>query len=93
MTPLFLAMLLTAADPAAMSAQSGAPAQAAKPAKDPNKLICRHEEQIGTNIKVKKCMTQADWEKQEEAVRQYFDDAQANGSVHTARVSSGAPGG
>ena len=90
MTPFIFAMLLAAADPTPATPVHSA--AAAKAANDPNKLVCRSEEKIGTNIRIKRCMTQADWEKQEEAVRQYFQDAHANGAVHTARVSSGQPG-
>ena len=99
MTPLILAALLAAADPSA-AAPAGAPAPAtasapAKPdkVKDPNKPVCRLEDQIGSNIHIKKCMTEAQWEQQDEATRQYFQDASDNGGIHTAHVSSGAPGG
>ncbi len=61
--------------------------------KDPNKPVCRLEEKIGSNILVKKCMTEAQWQQQDEATRQYFQDASDNGGIHTAHVSSGAPGG
>jgi len=99
MTPFILAVLLAAADPSATApASAQAPASSpsqAKPdkTKDPNKPVCRLEDQIGSNIRVKKCMTQAQWEQQDEIVRQYFQDAGDNGGVHTAHVSSGAPGG
>ena len=100
MTPLVLAVLLAAADPGAgqsVNAQpastAAAPAKPAKPAADPDKLVCRSEEQIGTRVRVRSCKTQAAWDQQEEAVRQYFQDAGDNGGIHTAHVSSGAPGG
>jgi hypothetical protein len=95
MTPLILAALLAAADPSAGQPAS-APAAAA-PAKtssmDPNKMVCRSEEQIGSNIRVRRCQTQAQWESEEEQARQYFQDAHDHGAVNTAHVNSGGPGG
>jgi hypothetical protein len=99
MTPLVLAVLLAAADPGAGQAPGAQapspapPAQAAKPAKDPNKIVCRSEEQVGTRVRVRKCMTQQQWDGQDEQTRQYFQDALDHGALNTAKVNSGQPGG
>jgi|WetSurMetagenome_2_1015567.scaffolds.fasta_scaffold67005_2 hypothetical protein len=87
MTPLVLAAFLAVvADPSAAQTANGQPAppkgQATSPNKDPNKMVCRSEEQVGSNIRVRKCMTQAQWEEQEQEVRQYFEDAQSRGGIN-----------
>ena len=100
MTPLILAVLLAAADPGggqppagAQTTPAPAPASspAAKPAKDPNKRICRLEDQVGSRVQIRKCMTQAQWDGQEEATRQYFQDAQEHGGLNVATVNEGQP--
>ncbi len=99
MTPLILAVLLAAADPGAgqpPSAQAPAPAKAGKPAKDPDKIVCRREDEVGSRVQTKRCMTQAQWDGLDEQTRQYFQDAQEHGGLNVAKPSSqggGGPGG
>jgi hypothetical protein len=98
MTPLVFAVLLAAADPGAgqppvAPAPAPAVAPAHKPATDPNKVVCRWEDQVGTRVQVHRCMTQKQWDDQAEQTRQYFQDAAEHGGLNTARVSSGGPGG
>ncbi len=79
MAPLVLALLLAAADPGAgqpaASQPPSAPPKADNPAVHPNKLVCRSEDVVGTRLQTRKCMTQAQWDQQEEQTRQYFQDA------------------
>jgi hypothetical protein len=99
MTPLVFAVLLAAADPGAgqppaqTAAPTATPAKSDQPAKDPNKIICRREDQVGTRLQTRTCMTQAQWDGLDEQKRQYFQDAQEHGGLNTAKVSSGSPGG
>lgn len=55
-------------DPPANGAEATAPAEnvaQVKPAKDPNRMICRREKEIGSRLNAKKtCMTAREWEEQ-----------------------------
>jgi len=97
MTPLVLAVLLAAADPGAGQPPStqaaSAPAKADKSARDPNKIICRREDQVGTRVQTKRCLTQAQWDGLDEQTRQYFQDAQEHGALNVAKPSSQGSGG
>lgn len=89
MTPILFAILLAAADP---NGGPGSPHATVEPAlvarqhaenvkNGPDKLVCRSEEQEGTRVRARKCMTQAQWDQQEEQVRQYFQDAHDHGGL------------
>ena len=97
MTPLVLAVLLAAADPGAgqppssQSTPASAPAKSDKP--DPNKVVCRREDQAGSRVQTKRCMTQAQWDGLDEQTRQYFQDAQEHGGLNVAKPSSQGGGG
>jgi hypothetical protein len=96
MAPLVLAALLAAvADPSAAQSANGQspPAQGrtASSTKDPNRMVCRSEEQVGTNIRVRTCKTQSQWDSQDEQARQYFEDAQARGGITNAPTNPMAP--
>lgn len=57
--PLLVLAAPVAADPEPQ--QSGS-AEAAKPEKDPDRVICRTQEEIGSRLRKKKvCMTAAQW--------------------------------
>ena len=69
-----LSLALTA-DPAAATAPASAPA--AKPKvdmKDPNRIICRREEIVGSHRPLKICMTKHDWVVAEEQSRSTLKD-------------------
>jgi hypothetical protein len=96
MAPLVLAVLLAVvADPSAAQTANGqappAKSQSSSPAKDPNKVICRSEEQAGSNIRVRTCKTQEQWDSQDEQARQYFEDAQARGALAPPATSTMGP--
>ena len=86
MTPIILAILLAAADPAPGQPTNVAPATvtSAKPQPQAEKLVCRSEEQEGSRVRARKCMTQEQWDRQDELVRQYFQDASEHGSINRA---------
>jgi hypothetical protein len=76
MTPLVLAAALTmlaandasnpAAAPPPKPAASAAPsAPAAKPADDPDKVVCREEPVTGSRFTRRICMTKAEWDDHE----------------------------
>jgi hypothetical protein len=93
MTPLVLAAFLAViADPSAAQTANGQSPPAKTQTKDPNKMVCRSEEQVGSNIRVRKCMTQAQWEEQEAEVRQYFEDAQSRGGINSGPPPNPAAG-
>ena len=90
MTPIIFAILLAAADPAQGQATPVAPAtvtgtKAPTVTKPPaEKLVCRSEEQEGSRVRTRKCMTQAQWDQQDELVRQYFQDVSDHGAINRA---------
>ncbi len=92
MTPLVLAILLAAADPGpgapGAPQPAAAPAKAVKSAPDPDKVVCRTEEQIGSRMLNRKCMTQRQWDALDEQTRQYFQDASDRGARN---IPSGNP--
>jgi len=73
-----LLSLALSADPAASApAPAATPAPAAKPAKDmkdPNRIICRREEVVGSHRPQKTCMTKHDWDVAEEQSRRILKE-------------------
>jgi predicted secreted protein len=73
-------MLLLFVETAALAmAQAATPSAAtpAKPAKDPNEIVCEKQEQLGSRLSVKKvCMTRAEWAERRLQDRQAIDKAQ-----------------
>jgi hypothetical protein len=75
-------MITTAAalliGPAPALAQTSPPAQqAAKPAKDPNEIICEKQEVIGTRLASEKiCKTRAEWAEERRASRMSVEKTQ-----------------
>lgn len=59
-------------------AQSAQPAQqTAKPAKDPNEIVCEKQEVIGSRLNFQKiCKTRAEWTEERRASRMDLDKAQ-----------------
>jgi hypothetical protein len=91
-----LALLLAAADtsgqaPAAVTPASSTPASApAKPADNPNKVVCKVTDNIGSRIQGRTCKTQAQWDADEEALRHLFSDVRAKTTL--TNNSPGASG-
>jgi invasion protein IalB len=83
-----IAIVLMAALAAPAAAQNAAPTQATAPAasKDPNRIICERQEEIGSRIAAKKvCKTAAEWQLERQQQR---DDVtkfqqQATGQGHS----------
>jgi hypothetical protein len=73
----FLSVALIASfslSPAAFAAESGTK----KDKKDPDRLICRSEEVLGSRLaKNKRCLTAAQWDEERRAQRTLIDRAQA----------------
>jgi invasion protein IalB len=61
-------------------AQAAQPAQAqqtAKPAKDPNEIVCEKQEEIGTRLSTQRvCKTRAEWAEERRANRMDVDKVQ-----------------
>jgi len=95
MTSLVLAMLLAATVPGAATPDLGQPvvvtAKPAKPAADPDKVVCRSEETVGSRMRSRKCMTQRQWEAQDEQTRQYFQDVEDRGGQNIPSGNAMAP--
>ena len=95
MTPLILVLLLAAADPGAGTPGAGQPpaasAKPGKPAADPDKVVCRTEEQVGSRMMHRKCMTQRQWESQDEQTRQYLQDVEDRGGQNIPSGNAMAP--
>ena len=73
-------------------AQTAPAAQSAPPAtakdKDPNRIICEREDEIGTRLGGKKvCKTAAEWQQQRQQQRETLEGVQRQGT------STGLPGG
>lgn len=77
----FAAALLAADTPAAAEAAK-APAAATKPAvADKNAQVCKREAALGTRMKTRVCMTQAEWDQRKQDARNDVDAAQRNRSL------------
>ena len=67
---------------AALFATSGAPAvaqqqQGAKPARDPNEIVCERQEELGSRIATQRvCKTRAQWAEERRVSREDIDKAQ-----------------
>jgi hypothetical protein len=65
----------------ALQAAPPAPAKAANPAKDPNRIICEREDEIGSRLGGKKvCKTAADWAEERRLHRENLEKAQQMGT-------------
>jgi hypothetical protein len=65
--------------PAPAFAQITQPAQerAAKPARDPNQIVCEKQEEIGSRLAAKKvCKTRAEWAEERRTIRMDIDKVQ-----------------
>jgi invasion protein IalB len=85
-----IAIVLMAALAAPAAAQNPAPTQAAAPAasKDPNRIICERQEEIGTRLGGKKvCKTAAQWDEERQQERDALDKFQRQ------NTSTGSPSG
>jgi len=70
------AALMMAAAPA-MAGDTSTPT--AKPAKDPNQVVCEKQEVLGSRVATKKvCKTRAEWAEQRRLEKQEIDRAQVN---------------
>jgi|1185.fasta_scaffold427166_2 invasion protein IalB len=75
-------MLVIAAPVGAQTAAPAQPAPAAPKAKDPNRIICERQEEIGSRLGGKKiCKTAAEWDAERRANREVVDDWQRNPGV------------
>jgi|tagenome__1003787_1003787.scaffolds.fasta_scaffold20986375_3 hypothetical protein len=86
--PIVIVLMAVLAAPAA--AQNAAPAQAAAPAtaKDPNRIICERQEEIGSRLGGKKvCKTAAQWDEERQQERDALDKFQRQ------NTSTGSPSG
>lgn len=90
-TAIFLALAASAVTPATAQITFGdtAPAQPANAkAKDPNKVICERQEEMGSRLGGKKvCKTAAEWQEERAAQRRVLEDTQRQAT------STGAPAG
>jgi hypothetical protein len=91
-TAIFLALASVVTTPAAAQITFGDSTQPAQGAnaksKDPNKLICERQEEMGSRLGGKKvCKTAAEWQQEREAQRRVLEDTQRQAT------STGAPAG
>lgn len=79
------AALMAAAPAAAPAAATGteAPTKAAKPAAD--EMVCKKEAVVGSRLKSKVCMTQADWDRRKQDSKDELDAAQRNQPMRTGQ--------
>jgi invasion protein IalB len=86
--PIALVMMIALAAPAAAQSSTQQSAPAASKDKDPNRIICERQEEIGTRLGGKKvCKTAAQWDEERQQERQALDKFQRQ------NTSTGAPGG
>lgn len=73
----FAILVLAAADPAPAAA---APAAAAKTSEKPkgDELVCKREAVLGSRMKQRTCMTQADWDARKADARDEIEKTQTN---------------
>jgi invasion protein IalB len=67
-------------------AQQAAPPAQAKPARDPNRMICEKQEDIGSRLATKKvCKTAAAWAEERRLQREGLEKSQQMGTGMPAR--------
>lgn len=73
----FAILVLAAPDPAPAAA---APAAAAKTSEKPkgNEMVCKREAVLGSRMKQRTCMTQADWDARKADARDEIEKTQTN---------------
>lgn len=73
----FAILVLAAADPAPAAA---APAATAKTSEKPkgDELVCKREAVLGSRMKQRTCMTQADWDARKADARDEIEKTQTN---------------
>lgn len=78
-----IAFMFAAALAAAQPAAGDAAAQpAAKPAKaDKDAMVCKREAVVGSRMKTRICLTQAEWDARAVAAKEEVDAAQRNQSM------------
>jgi hypothetical protein len=91
-TSIFLALAALVATPATAQITFGDSAQPAQSTnakgKDPNKIICERQEEMGSRLGGKKvCKTAAEWQEERAAQRRVLEDTQRQAT------STGAPAG
>lgn len=71
------ALFVSAGISAPAFAQAAQPAQTAKPAKNPNEVICERQEEIGTRLSSQRvCKTRAEWAEERRANRMDVEKVQ-----------------
>ena len=83
---VFAAALLAGAPPAgdaAASATAAAPAKADKAKPAPNDMVCKKEPVLGSRMKQRICMTQADWDARQRQDREDLDKTQHQQPLQT----------
>jgi hypothetical protein len=73
---VFAAALLAAAAEPAQSAAGAPQAKSEKPDKDG--MVCKKEAVVGSRMKQRVCMTQAQWDQRKTDVRDEIEKAQSN---------------
>ncbi len=89
---LILALVLSMTDSsAATSAAAAAPHASA--ARDPNKVVCREDENAGSHIATPVCKTRAQWDEDDRRLERFMRDVRHNSAQNTG-VPAGmtAPG-
>ncbi len=80
-----VALMAAAADPAAAAPPGAAPS--ATPTKsekaDKNGLVCKREAVLGSRMKQRVCLTQADWDQRKTQAKDELDAAQRNQPMNT----------
>ncbi|MBL8774177.1 MAG: hypothetical protein JNK30_22505 [Phenylobacterium sp.] len=71
------AALFAAAEPAAPAATAAAPPTKSDKAKDPSAQVCKREAVLGSRMKQRVCMTQAEWDQRQRDDREMLDKAQS----------------
>jgi hypothetical protein len=80
MISLVLASMLMAGEPAAANgaAQAAPPAKADAGKTNKDGLVCKKEAVVGSRMKSRICLTQAEWDQRQADSRQELDAAQRN---------------
>jgi hypothetical protein len=84
---VFAVALMAAAGPAAAGAAPTGAAPAGTPAKsekaDKNGMVCKREPVLGSRMKERICLTQADWDARKAQAKDDLDTAQRNQPMNT----------
>ncbi len=88
MSALIFALILSMADSSVATTKVADAAPAKGAALDPNKVICKTDDNIGSHMTSRTCKTRAQWEEDERQLQRFMRDMHHN-SAQNPGIDSG----